>query len=678
MCGIAGIVSEQADEHRVDLMLAAISHRGPDEFGTFSGGGVVMGTARLSIIDLLHGQQPIRDAETGVVITLNGEIFNYRELREDLIRHGHHFHTQCDTEVVLRLYLEHGRDFAPLLNGQFGVAIWDPRDREMILLRDRFGICPLFYHAAGGFFAFASEIKALFTHPRVPRRINPFALDQIFTFWTPIGRHTAFAEICELPPGHLMVVQADGSYRHSPYWHWPFPSLQPPSRQSFLEAREEFLEQLTRSIRLRLHADVEVGSYLSGGIDSSAIVALATRRLDRQLKTYSVQFADDSYDESSFQKMVADQFGTQHFAATCTEEDIAQRFEQVIWHTECPLFRTAPTPLQILSAAVRGNGQKVVLTGEGSDELLLGYDLFREVKIRRFCARQPTSTARPQLFKKLYKYLPQFANPRFASLAIESLKRTNNPHSPFFSHEIRWANNAANRIFFSGDVQQTLGGYQAIEEMASLVPPEFVQANGVDRAQYLEMTTLLRGYLLSSQGDRMTMSNSVEARFPFLDNDFLQFANSLPQRYKLNGLRDKHILRSSMDTLLPEAITSRPKFAYQAPEIRAFYGTGNRSSPLIEQYLSDSKIRATGLFAPALVGKLFDKIKNSELSRMGTRDNMAFVQILSSQILHAQFIGADFHTPAAQKLSSCDFVVRLREPHDPCRNRPDPHQLSSP
>jgi asparagine synthase (glutamine-hydrolysing) len=669
MCGIAGLISEQASEQDVDLMLSMLAHRGPDEFGTFSQPGLAMGTARLSILDLAHGQQPMQDEESGVIIVMNGEVFNYRELRETLLSQGHRFRSHCDTEVVLRLYLQRGREFAASLNGQFAIAIWDPRSGEVILARDRFGIAPLFYHAAEGVFAFASEIKALFTHPSIPKQINPLAVDQIFTFWTAIGRHTAFAGISELPPGVMLVVGPEGRIEQSPYWTWEFPSLQSTSRLSFDEAKAGFEEHLTNSIKLRLHADVEVGSYLSGGIDSSAIVAFAGGRLSRQLKTFSLQFAEDSYDERSFQKLVADRYETRHVAATCSEEQIAEHFQRVVWHTESPLFRTAPSPLHILSAAVQRDRIKVVLTGEGSDELLLGYDIFREAKIRRFCSRQPQSDRRPQLFKKLYRYLPQFSNPRYASLAIQSLKGTIASSSPYFSHEIRWTNNAANKSYFSGDLRGTLSDYNAIDEMSSLVPPGFHEANEIDRAQYLEMSTLLRGYLLSSQGDRMTMSNSVEARFPFLDNNLLQFATSLPEKYKLNGLRDKYILRSSLDSLLPKEITGRPKFAYQAPEIRAFYRKEKRSSDLIAQYLNDASIRDAGLFSQPLIGKLLDKIRLSELSRMGTRDNMAFVQILSTQILVEQFLRTDIRQRAAENLVNCRFLTRLRKnPHVPSRN----------
>jgi asparagine synthase (glutamine-hydrolysing) len=658
MCGIAGIVSTGDHQAEVDLMLAAIAHRGPDEFGTFTGPGVSMGTARLSIVDLAHGQQPIRDEKTGVVIVLNGEIFDFLDLRKDLVAKGHQFLTRSDTEVALRLYLEHGESFPRFLNGQFAIAIWDPRTQALLLTRDRFGICPLYYFETDGFFSFASEIKALLINRRIARKPNLRALDQIFTFWTPIGHHSAIEGINELLPGCSLIMHGR-QIKVSPYWQWPFPELQVKSNLSFKEATAEFIEQLTGSIALRLQADVEVGSYLSGGIDSSAIVALACGRLLKPLKTYSVQFGEPSYDESPYQSIVADLFKTRHTAVLCQDEDIDVRFRRVIHHTECPVFRTAPTPLNILSEKVREDGIKVVLTGEGADEILLGYDIFRETKIRRFCSKFPDSKTRPQLFKRLYQYLPQFSNPRYANVAIESLKKTLNSSSPFYSHQIRWSNNAANKAYFSDNLRASLGSYNCLEEMESLMPADYFSVGDVNKAQYLETITLLRGYLLSSQGDRMMLGNSVEGRFPFLDHKMLQFTNSLPEKYKLCGLRDKHILREAMKGYLPETIVRRPKFAYQAPEIRAFFRKKNQPSVLIDQYLCDRALNGTGLFDTNLVGRLLNKIQGSELDRLGTRDNMAFVQILSTQILFEQLIKNDVRQEAVKQAERCVFKTRI-------------------
>lgn len=663
MCAIAGVLFEEAQEREVDLMLALLRHRGPDELGTYADAGVCLGAARLAIVDIARGQQPMRHAESGVVLVFNGEVFNHRELRAALLDEDVEFLTNSDTEVVLHLYLKHGLSFAEHLNGQFALGIWDPRAQQLVLARDRFGICPLFYHESGGGICFASEVKALFANQRVPRQLNPQAIDDVFTFWVPATGKTAFSGVAELPPGHLLVFKPGSGARLVSYWQWPFPDLQQKSALSFSDAREALREQLAGSISLRLRADIEVGAYLSGGIDSSAIVALGMQLQPAGLRTFSLKFGDASYDESPYQQVVAGHCATRHTTVECNYADVAAHFERAVWHAETPLFRTAPTPLSLLSNAVRQAGMKVVLTGEGSDEILLGYDLFRELKVRRFWQRRPESQIRPQLFKRLYAYLPQFANPRFANLAIQSFKQGLMSGSPFYSHVLRWANNSANKVYFSDELQRALAGYDAIGELRGRMPPAFFETGDVDRAQYLEVMTLLRGYLLASQGDRMTMSNSIEGRYPFLDHNFVRFAGALPQRFKLCGLKDKFILRQAFRDLLPPEICARPKFAYQAPEIRAFYRLDGTRSPLLDEHLSAEALESTGLFRANLVQGLLRKAQQSDLARLGTRDNMAFVQILSAQILHKHFIRADLPALAQQRLAGLHFGTRLRRTH---------------
>jgi asparagine synthase (glutamine-hydrolysing) len=382
-----------------------------------------------------------------------------------------------------------------------------------------------------------------------------------------------------------------------------------------------------------------------------------------------VAFRDSSYDESRYQDVVARHCGTRHTRIDCDDADIDANFERAVWHAEVPLFRTAPTPLYLLSSSVPQAEIKVVLTGEGSDEVLLGYDLFREVKVRRFWQRRPDSEVRPQLFKRLYAYLPQFANPRYANLAIQSFKATLTSHSPYYSHLLRWANNSANKVYFSEDLQGELGQYDAIEDLRSTIPAAFFEVGDIDRAQYLEIVTLLRGYLLASQADRMTMANSVEGRYPFLDYEFVRFANSLPRRYKLPGLKDKFILREAFRGLLPGEICDRPKFAYQAPEVRAFFRLNKTQSPLVDEHLNPGALKHTGLFKHSLVEALLKKAKLLDLTRLGTRDHMAFVQMLSTQILHKQFTGGDLGAMAREKLAGLRFKTRIRTRRDVCNTK---------
>lgn len=659
MCGIAGIISPNPDLHDLDLMLAMIAHRGPDGFGTFIDAEAAIGSSRLAIVDLQGGNQPVSNASEDVFLVFNGEVYNYIELREELKLKGHKFGTQSDAEVILHCYLEYGDSFGSHLNGQFSIAIWDQPKHRLILVRDRLGVRPLFFYHQNNFFAFASEIKSLLVLSKISREFNPRALDQLFTFWTPIGGHTFLKSIEELLPGHVLVLEK-GKKKTFPYWNWAFPSLQEKKRESE-QTEEEFVRRLQKAVDFRLRSDVEVGAYLSGGIDSSAITALASKSLKGRLKTFSVSFEDETYDERKAQKLVSDLFKTDHQNIVCSSQDIAKSFQEVIWHTEAPIFRTAPAPLFLLSKLVHQKGIKVVLTGEGADEILLGYDLFRELKLRKFWARQPESEWRPLLFKKLYAYLPHFQNPRYANLAIQSFKLHLQDSSPFYSHLIRWAMQAFNKVYFSGSLQKTLQGYKAQDELESLMPKEFFQAQDIDQAQYLEIVTLLKGYLLSSQGDRMAMGHSVEARFPFLDHELIGYVNQLPVQAKLKRLRDKLILRNSMKTVLPESIYTRPKFAYQAPEIRAFIQPSGECTEMVTHFMNREAIERAGFFEGALVEGLLKKIQKSDLGRLGMRDNSAFVQILSSQIFYSQFFEQNFRSLAEEKLKSLKtrFLVRL-------------------
>lgn len=651
MCGIAGIVSKKVTLHDLKLMLMMLSHRGPDELGTYVDPEAGIGNARLSILDPVNGTQPVYDPSREVAVVLNGEIFNYIELRSALEKKGYVFRTHTDTEVLLNCYLEYGDSFLADLNGQFSIAIWDRKKRSLLLARDRMGITPLFFYRSKDFFVFSSEIKALLVHKAVPKEINGKALDQIYTFWVPVGKHTILSGIEELPPGKMLLLR-DGKVDISSYWEWPFPSRVEDTTAVFEKEKERFVDVLDKAVGLRLRADVEVGAYLSGGIDSSAITALAARRIPASLKSYSVAFDEKDYDERSYQNLVARLCRTKHTMINCSHENIEKSFRDVIWSTETPIFRTAPTPLFLLSQAVNRDAIKVVLSGEGSDEILLGYDLFREHKIRKFWSRQPESAIRPQLFKKLYAYLPHFKNPRYANLTIQFFKSTLLQKSPFYSHTVRWNNNAVNKVYFSEDLRQDLAGYDALREIESILPGDYFKATDIDQAQYLEIMTLLRGYLLASQGDRMTMSHSVEGRYPYLDHEFIAYANALPATFKLSGLKDKHILRESMRDLLPQEICRRPKIAYQAPEIRPFVRLDKTASGLVDRHMSKEAIGGYGLYQWPLVEGLIEKVRNASLERLGTRDNMAFVQILSTQLFCEMFMHEDLRDMAEKRLAA--------------------------
>ena len=641
MCGIAGIVGEASEpgHQLIRKMLSQLHHRGPDERGYYLGPDVALGNTRLSIVDLAGGTQPIENESRRLVIVMNGEIYNHLELAEELKAKGHRFRTRCDTEVALHLYEEYGREFVHKLNGQFAIAIWEKDERRLFLVRDRPGIRPLFFFCDGKKLVFGSEIKAIFADRSIQRELDPRGIDQIFTFWTSIGETSSFKGIRQVQPG-CWVEFKDGQLTSGRYWDYPLPKgdlteEHPGDEHHYKEA---FLEQLSRSVRLRLRADVTVGSYLSGGIDSSAIALLAQKEKGSNLKTYGIEFSDEFLDESAFQQQMVDHLGSDHRKIRCQHSDIAEVFRSVVWHAEQPLFRTAPSPLFLLSKLVRDDGIKVVLTGEGADELLWGYDLFKEAAVLRFWARDPDSKLRPQLFRRLYGHHPVFRNPRYASMLIglyrPALADTTNP---FFSHAYRWQTNAKQKALFSDTFRDRLGGYSATDHLRDLMPEDFPNFGNNGRAQYLECRLLLQGNLLSSQGDRMSMSHSVEGRYPFLDHEFIEFCARLPSRYKLRVLRDKYILRSAFKSTLPSTITTRPKHAYQAPEISSFVSNG-RLSDYVREAMSAGRVDEAGVFDAPAVTQLVERAERLTHEQSGIRDNLAFVQVLSTQILHDRFI----------------------------------------
>ena len=573
MCGIAGIQhfnGEPVRREPLERMVSVLEHRGPDANGVALCGQVGLGHTRLSIIDLAGGAQPMPSADGNLTVTFNGEIFNYIELRQELIALGRHFSTSSDTEVLLQAYAEWGEQCVTRFNGQWAFAIWDARQKKLFLSRDRLGKRPLFYSVVGQSLLFASEIKALFTHPAVPKSIDPIGLDQVFTFWSTLPPRTIFRGIQQLPPGHSLTVER-GKLRVARYWDVDFSKRFDgvPSQQ----LEEQLLDLLTDATRLRLRSDVPVGAYLSGGLDSSITSALAKTCSSHRLSTFSVEFDNAEFDESRFQSEVVHRLGTEHHAVRCTHDDIGRVFPDVIRHAETPILRTAPAPLFLLSRLVRESGIKVVLTGEGADEFLGGYDIFKEAKLRRFWARQSHSTSRPLLLKRLYPYMKNIQSQSAAYLKAFFQVRPQDLASPFFSHLPRWELTSKLKDLFTPEMAAATYDADPLLDAEANLPKSFSSWDGFSQSQYLEATGLLPGYLLSSQGDRVMMGNGIEGRFPFLDHRLVEFAAQLPPRLKMCGLNEKHLLKQATKHLVPESIRNRTKQPYRAPDALSFFDT---------------------------------------------------------------------------------------------------------
>lgn len=625
-------------------MLGLIRHRGPDAFGIYMDDIAGLASTRLSIIDLPGGDQPIHNEDETLWIVYNGEVFNYVELRPALESRGHRFYTNTDTEVLLHLFEDKGPNMVHDLNGQFGLAIWNSRRQELFIARDRMGIRPLFYAQTGSHLVFASEIKAIFAQQDAQRSLDVETLSDIFTCWTPTGDRTAFKNIQQLMPGHCATFNKDGM-KISKYWQLSF--AQPTNgNRNIDDWVDELSDLLYDACKIRLRADVPVGSYLSGGLDSTYISSLVKKRFDNKLCTFSVAFDDKRFDETFFQTRAVHSIGTDHRTIQCRESDIGKVFPDVVWHTEVPLLRTAPAPLFQLSTLVRENSFKVVLTGEGSDEIFAGYDIFKEDRIRRFWAEEPGSKVRPKLLQRLYPDIFRDDSPRSKAF-LEGFfrKGLSLVDSPVYSHKIRWSGTSLLHSFFSPEFRSNLEhGIEStaqrpdgfIDRYTASLPSDFMSWDPLSRAQYIESTLFLSNYLLSSQGDRMAMAHAVEGRFPFLDYRVVKFATQVPSYYRLRGLRDKFILRETAKNIIPVDLANRPKQPYRAPISRCFFG--DLTLPYVEELLSENSLEAKGYFDPAKVVKLVKKIRRNDGQLLSERENMGLIGILSTQLLDEMFI----------------------------------------
>lgn len=648
MCGIAGICHIDRPDgvslETIKNMTGTLHHRGPDEAGVYLDDRVGLGHARLSIIDLSSGVQPIHNEDKSMWIVYNGEVFNYVELKQTLQEKGHRFYTTSDTEVILHLYEEEGPDCLGKLNGQFGLAIWDSRKKELFLARDRLGIRPLYYTIADQTLIFGSEIKAIFMNENVRREIDPVAMDQIFTFWTTLTPRTAFKDIYELPPGHYLKI-SNGEVKFKKWWDIPLYGRSERLDSTPDEICQQVQELLQDAVRIRLRADVPVGCYLSGGLDSSGISALVVKNFNSDVRTFGIRFDADGFDEGKHQSMMVSHLNVNHTDLRATSEMIGASLPDCLWHCEKPLLRTGPVPLYLLSEVVRRSGYKVVLTGEGADEVFGGYNIFREAKVRRFWARCPESSRRPELVGQLYPYI--FRNPRLKrtlqSFFAKGLDRTDDP---IFSHFIRWENTSRIKALFSQELNEAIGQYDGYEQVRQSLPESYARADDLGKAQYLEMAIFLSNYLLSSQGDRVAMANSVEIRLPFLDTRLVEFMARVPSKWKLLGLNEKHILKKSFEGILPDEIVSRPKNPYRAPIKSSLINHG--TAGYVQDALSAESVRSAGLFDVAKVAKLLRKAK--EVDSLSEIDSMALVGVLSSQLIHSQFV-RDFPTRPADDIS---------------------------
>ncbi len=661
MCGICGIINLKQgpppDKDLLQKMMGRLWHRGPDAGGYYRDEKIALGHTRLAIIDLETGAQPLSNEDETIQITFNGEIFNYVELAKELKERGHQFWTKSDTEVIVHAYEEWGLSCFERFNGQWALALWDIKEDRVVLSRDRFGIRPLYYTECHGKLFFSSEIKSLFVNPEIPRQLDTKGLWEIFTFWSPVAPATVFKGVYELKPGHYAVVQK-GNLTTRPYWQIRFPDAGKEICQDETENAERLKQLLIEATQLRFsRSDVPVGAYLSGGIDSSITAAIIAEYTHVPLKTFSIRFSDTEFDEGPYQKEMVQRLGTDHRDIRISHEDIGNVFPDVIRHVERPILRTAPAPLFLLSKLVHESEFKVVVTGEGADEVMAGYDIFREAMVRHFLGRDPASQKRADIFLSLYPWMARTPTsvPAFArSFFGKDLDLSD----AGISHRPRWNTTSSLRMVLNDDLKNAIEKEDVERALLEKIPKEHKKWDPLCRAQWLEMITLLSGYILSAQGDRMLMANSVEGRFPFLDCHFVEFANQLPARHKLLALDEKHLLKTAFKDMIPQSVLQRPKQPYRAPDAASFFNV--KCLDWVDDLLSENSLKEAGIFKPEIISRFAAKCRHAKGLNMSNTDNMRIVAVLSTMLTHHFFIkgsGCCDENPPPEPVAEIDRVI---------------------
>lgn len=627
MCGIGGVLgfNKEDSKIRISKMLSSIKHRGPDSLNIIYDHGFAFGTTRLKIEAIDYGEQPIMNDR--YIIGFNGEIFNYKSLIKNLGLNKNA--EESEIKFLLEWWQKRGINFIQDLEGQFVIYVYDKFSQELYLIRDRYGIRPVHYYFKDSELFFCSEIKGIVSAREKTFDINDRAFAQVAMFWTPIGSNTAFSGVKQVRPSHYLKW-ASGVINEYQYCV-NYLITETPIKIAVNDASKLLEQSLEKSIISQIHGSVGHACYLSGGIDSGMLAYYLTKNASTKLDTFSISFENPEYDESAAQISVSKFLGSNHRSIRINRKDITSNFQKTVNHSETFLFRTAAVPLYLLSKLVKESGHKVIFTGEGADEVLLGYDLFFEQRIRRFWNRQPNSKARAELLKKLYYYLPQFRQSRYFEILKDfyrgSLRETD---SIFYSHFVRWAQFKQVSSYFNlNDVDNF--EKELMHEINELMPININNISYDRRAQLLEMETLLSNYLLSSQGDRMTMANSVEGRYPYLGEEFTKKMAQLADTTKALGLSSKKILRLAAKDILPSEVVNRPKVAYQAPEAKSF---------IDHNYISDEaqdlneRLDEFSIIRKKEFQGLNAKISNEHSSsRLGFRENMAYIMAMSYKCL---------------------------------------------
>jgi asparagine synthase (glutamine-hydrolysing) len=588
MCGIAGVLS--FDERPVGLdqvrsMCAAMCHRGPDDEGFHEEPGVALGMRRLSIIDVEGGQQPVRNEDGSVWAVFNGEIYNFRELRDELERRGHAFLGASDSETIVHLYEEHGARCVDKLRGMFAFALWDSRRQQLLLARDRLGIKPLYYAVAGGRLLFASELKAILRCPEIERQLNWRAVSHLFTFLSTPRSESIVAGVAKLEPAHVLVAERSGAIRRSRYWDVQFEADGSRSEAHFVTRLRELLDE---SVRLHLVSDVPVGAFLSGGVDSSSVVAAMSRLMPGPLKTFSIGFGEEDYNELAYARLVAEKFGAEHHTLVLAP-DVRSSLDEIAWYLDEPFGDSSAIPTYMVSK-LASEHVTVVLSGDGGDELFAGYDKYAVEGRERSAARWPAPARRA--LGALARMMPEGMRGR----NFVRHRTLGNPERYLDATTVFRMDQQ--RKLFQPDVLARLAEYDPWQREAECLTR--FDGHWLSALQYLDFQSYLPLDILTKV-DRMSMAHSIEARVPLLDHKLVEFAATIPPDLKLRGDTRKYVFKRALEGMLPAEIIDRPKRGFAIPLGRWFRG---ELGPFVSDLLFARRSRERGIFNPGYVERL--------------------------------------------------------------------------
>jgi len=633
MCGIAGALdltgSREFPAGRLRAMTAAIAHRGPDDEHAHREPGVALGARRLSIVDLAGGRQPVSNEDRTVWVAFNGELFEYPELRRGLLAAGHTLATRCDTEAWAHLYEDRGEGMFAAARGQFAVSLWDRPNRTLVLGRDRVGVCPLYYAERDGWLVWGSEVKALLASGLVEPRPDVRGVDHLFTFFCAGTTRTFFEGVKSLPPGHYLRAR-DGRVEVRRYWDLDFPDAGDERREADPGVLVDELEgRLRQSVERRLRGDVPVVSYISGGLDSTVVLGMSGRHRGEAVPSFTIGLDGAGPDERTAAAEAARVLGSPLTTVTMNRADIAAAYPELIRAAEVPVMDTSCACLLRLAAAVHGQGYKVTLTGEGADEALAGYVWFKMQKLRNAVFRKPGGAVGAFLRRRMLRSIGGDAS-RWPSITPIGGVRT-------AQQELYDVLGQSRSRFYSGSMWDRLGDESAYADL-DVDGERMKRWHPLNQSLYVGYKVMLPGLLLFGKGDRIAMHSSVEARYPFLDEDVIDFCASIAPEYKLRGMEDKWLLRRVAERTLPRAIARRPKTMFRASLSKTFIGAARPA--WVDQLLSEESLRRTGYFDPALVASArHERMNRLRITPRQLGLDMHLTSVVATQLWHHTFIG---------------------------------------